>query len=165
MDQAVGFHFRALNPWERILFEDYAAYRLSFEDSEFAPDRAELSYDGFQQRIEAGSLVPCHADDGVMRAWFGIELCQDDERGGYLSVLYFAGHFSREMIWPLVRYLRQLGRLYRQGRHEPGCGRCYVRGRKGWRRLFERAGVVFDGEWIDGDQEVNHGRTGRISIQ
>lgn len=149
--------FRAVLPYEKNLFEDYAAYRACYQRNEVEADNLLLAYRDFKWRIEAGNVIAVRMKCGLHAAHFGIQLLEDRD-GGFLSIYYFFGHFRRSYIWPIVQFIRQIAIMHRQQRAEDGAGKVYVGGRGGWRRIFERAGVPFDGDYIiENNGGLEHG--------
>jgi hypothetical protein len=77
---------------------------------------------------------------GQIVARFGIEYSRD-QRGPYVTILYLQGQWLIEYIHQLIWTLFVIaGEIVPQG-VEP---RCKVVGRKGWKRLVRRAGLVMD---------------------
>jgi hypothetical protein len=114
----------------------------------------------FQRDVRTGHIIPVIVTWGDRWAQFGVELLKDDD-GPYVSLLYYAGHFDRGMVWMVAAWIYQCLQRYKlqhgMGRYDEAF--CLIVGRPAWRRILKGIGLEMDEKGFVSDQQgvLSHG--------
>ena len=113
----------------------------------------------FENLVRTGNII-CFAiaGGGVVKAQFGLQLMRD-RHGPYVQFIFFASDFARlelaRELPAVVDTCLRTARLYKQAEKYKGDMRLLLVGRKGWRRVARRLGLVMDDRgWITENQKA-----------